>query len=581
MTDSQRRSFKTDFILCGGMTVVYLLLGWFYWRPVYTFAKPDEALHLVYVADVRRGNLWPSMTNETEPPFTGNQQRCQPPLYYWLAALISAPTPLVWPGTWVTENPFFLNGIPHANGARFIGAPEEMGVVFAARALSWLLGALVICAVYSMVRAWASPPVAALAAWMSATLPSVLFIQTAMSSITLAAPLNALILAQLSWAWQRGMSRARAGRLAILLPLAIWTRMETLVLLLPLALVLWREWRLRRLAARPVIILAAGALLTLPLFVRNMVIYAEPLASACLFRRDVPLSPAEWLANESYGFSRAVFVSLGEGFVFAPEWVYALMVAFLALGAFGWVRAALTRQPGVAGAGMLMLVHAAALVGVTINGSLVYISGGPRYIAMYGVSWIALWATGYAFLWPARWRRLGIGLGFVAWTALNVYIILGLMRPQYEPLRAQVDPAQPVAARFWGEGAGIMLRGIRVDPDQPQPGDRVTVHFVWEVTRPIARNLAVFVHATPDEFSLPITQQAGYPVNGNYPFTWWQTGDVFEDSVELALPQEPASYKLTMGLFNPATGVRAPAFDMIERRFANDAVVLRDVKAAP
>lgn len=559
-----------DRLLCGTLISVYLLWGWFYWRPIVPLAKPDEALHLVYVADIRQGTLWPQMHTPLEPPFVMDE-RCQPPLYYWLTALLSGSGPLRLPGEWITENPFFCSS--PGNGGRYLALAGDAAVVAMLRYLSLLWGVIGLCGVHLGARAWRGRGTATLAALAAATLPTALFVQTAINNTALLVAFNALALAEFSWAWTDGLTPRRARRLALLLPLAIYTRLEGLILLVPLTLLLGRELVRRRLS-RPVLIpLLIGGLACAPLFIHNVLLYHDPLASACLTLRPTPLTLTAWWQGEAAGFARAILVTLGECYVFASDGIYYAIAVVLLLGFLGWLRKG--ARPTVAWG---LLSYTVALVALTVQGTLRYIAGGPRYIGTYGAAWLTLWAVGWVRLWPRAGRRLAAAGGVLLCWALSMAVILHLLIPVYVPPAAAVRAGSPVA-QF---DEGIILQSATVAPVTPHPGDAVTVQLTWQATRPVSQNYVVFVHVVPADAEQPIAQRDTHPFNGNYPTSWWQPGRPFVDTYRLTLPPETQGpFTITVGLYRFETQARLAAADVAGVRFRNDAVPVAVLTVTP
>ncbi len=82
--------------------------------------------------------------------------------------------------------------------------------------------------------------------------------------------------------------------------------------------------------------------------------------------------------------------------------------------------------------------------------------------------------------------------------------------------------------------------------------------------------LAVFVHALGPDGQL-VGQQDGPPRNGAYPTTWWLPGEIVVDRLATGVPIPPG-VSLVVGMYDPATVVRLPAYDATGQRMPNDAV---------
>ncbi|WP_347243517.1 hypothetical protein [Thermogutta sp.] len=115
--------------------------------------------------------------------------------------------------------------------------------------------------------------------------------------------------------------------------MGVYTRTEVLFWLIPAGLLLFREVRRGHSVQRFVPYIIALALMISPLFLRNAFLYGDPLARLALTRRD-PVSLSQGILSEPPLFMRALFVSLGQGFIFAPDWIY-IPIAILFLAGWG------------------------------------------------------------------------------------------------------------------------------------------------------------------------------------------------------------------------------------------------------
>ncbi len=552
-----------DVWICSAILLIYLLLGWFHWRLVMVPAKPDEIAHLVYVAEVLRGHLWPVMNSQPKPPCFLDE-RFQPPLYYWISALVLWPSRMGWPEDWVVANPFFLVGAPRGNATPCLHFPQGTAPLMAGRIWSWLLGCLTVCGLYRGGRAWLSREGAALAALLGVTLPAWLFYQTGISNIALFTSLNTLALGEMAWIWQRGHSRTRWMRALILLVLSFYTRMEAILLLIPLALLIVRSPRSipslqgRSLAAWFALSFAWMSVILL----RNFVLYGDPLVRAGPVVRGQALSLSQWIRTEAVDFLKATLMKLGHGFIFPPGWLYGMLGVSLLVGMLGWVVRLLRKGiPSVSG---MLALHFGALLVSAILLSLRYFVDGPRYIGAAGASWFWLWASGWEGWGRRPWRsRVAAGAILVAY-GVSVLAILHGVLPVYVP-RPTAPAASPIA---WIHNE-IILHRARIDPVRARPGDIVTVYLTWEARRPIAGNYTVFVHALDPDHPHILAQEDTFPFYGHYPTMLWTPGHPFEEVHRIRLPSDlnVPRVRFTTGLYRYETGERLPAFAPDGARF--------------
>lgn len=108
-----------------------------------------------------------------------------------------------------------------------------------------------------------------------------------------------------------------------------------------------------------------------------------------------------------------------------------------------------------------------------------------------------------------------------------------------------------VLAQF---GDGIQLTHADLIPTTTG----VDLQLRWQVTAAPQKELTVFVHGG-DPTQPPLVQADGPPLNGNYPTSLWEAGEVIEYTVTLPLPEgEAGEIPIHIGLYDPATGVRLP-----------------------
>lgn len=125
--------------------------------------------------------------------------------------------------------------------------------------------------------------------------------------------------------------------------------------------------------------------------------------------------------------------------------------------------------------------------------------------------------------------------------------------------------AGPALATF-GQGR-LRLLAAEVEPGAaPLPP---ALRLYWQAAEPASAAYTVFVHlAAPDGF---VVQQAdGPPVSGRYPTPAWPPGEVVQDV--RALPILAGIDHLAIGLYDPSTGERLPAFGPDGERLGEDAV---------
>lgn len=120
-------------------------------------------------------------------------------------------------------------------------------------------------------------------------------------------------------------------------------------------------------------------------------------------------------------------------------------------------------------------------------------------------------------------------------------------------LRGEYSPPTRAEIRF---GRFARLLGYGLEPREPRAGEVVELSYYWQALKPMAEDLAVFVHFIRD--GKVRFQQDHEPLHGSYPTSRWQEGELVRESYRVRLPQEmPAGeYEIRIGLWNPMTGKR-------------------------
>ena len=129
-------------------------------------------------------------------------------------------------------------------------------------------------------------------------------------------------------------------------------------------------------------------------------------------------------------------------------------------------------------------------------------------------------------------------------------------------------PRIPANLRF-GESARII--GFDVE----RRDSSVTFRFYWQVLNEMDTPYKVFVHVVPPGGGNPLAQHDSPPANGSLPTTTWIKGEYITDEHVIDMAGVPPnSYNVFVGLYDPQTGVRVPAFALEQYEFKDDAAEL-------
>jgi hypothetical protein len=138
------------------------------------------------------------------------------------------------------------------------------------------------------------------------------------------------------------------------------------------------------------------------------------------------------------------------------------------------------------------------------------------------------------------------------------------------------DVAHPILARV---GDSITLVGYDLSAERVSRGGTLTVTLVWRAEGPLDTEYTAFVHLVDARGAL-VGQSDHPPLGGAYPTSFWEAGDVVRDSHRLEIDDTgaPGACTLSMGMYNPSTGERLPAYGG-ERggRLENDVIVVSGV----
>ena len=90
--------------------------------------------------------------------------------------------------------------------------------------------------------------------------------------------------------------------------------------------------------------------------------------------------------------------------------------------------------------------------------------------------------------------------------------------------------------------------------DLVRDGGALTLTLFWQAQETMEQDYTVFVHLLAADGTL-ISQADRMPQNGEYPTSWWASGEVVSDQIELALPKGATPpYSFRVGLYVPTTG---------------------------
>lgn len=561
--------------------VAYTVLALIYSVVSPPFEVSDELWHYPMVRLLAQNGL---QLPVQDPANVGpwRQEGSQPPLYYFMAAILTAGIDTADMDYVRRINPHAdigimrpdgnVNMIVHRADAEAFPWRGTMLALQLSRFFSVALGLGTVLVTYHLARLlFPQQPVIHLgAAALVAFLPMFLFIAGSVNNDNLSTFLGnlltlliaRLLLLEHTPNWRDYTLLGIVTGAGLLAKFNIGFLIPLVALALVIVSLRRRDWR-------PLVIggLISGGL-TIAIagwwYLRNIQLYGDPTGLNAFLdivgRRAVPANLAQ-LWSERQSFMQAFWGFFGGVNVPLPDAVYTVFNLIAAAGLIGAVAfvARARRFP-------LRFWLAAS---VTLIWPLVTFLSYLRWTAdtpasqgrlVFGaLSSIMLWlAVGLVWWLPLRlrpWVMGGVIMWFVAIAAAAPFLTIA---PAYA-LPAQIAsgvPQQTFTAS--GEPGAVGLLDSRVLSQRVQPEDYVTIELDWQVIEPLTRDWSLFVHlVTPD--AVIVSQRDVYPGQGLLAASDLATGRAWRNPVAIWVP--PAAYApsvldVRVGWYHLPTGDR-------------------------
>jgi hypothetical protein len=153
---------------------------------------------------------------------------------------------------------------------------------------------------------------------------------------------------------------------------------------------------------------------------------------------------------------------------------------------------------------------------------------------------------------------------------------------------ATLAGARPIEADREGVSFGGRVRLARFDLAAGEQavvsiraGQVMTVTLYWQTLAPIGADYKAFVHLR-DAADRTVAQVDAPPLQGFYPSSAWQPGEILNDTQQIVLPADlaPGRYRIVAGLYHAQSGERLEVFDSAGNRSGNEALIAT-VQAGP
>jgi 4-amino-4-deoxy-L-arabinose transferase-like glycosyltransferase len=427
------------------------------------------------------------------------------------------------------------------------------------------MGATTVWATYRIAREVfpADKYIAVGSAAFNAFLPQFLFISGVINNDNLATALSALALL----VTVKILKGARQYRyfvlLGTLIGLGVLAKTSLLnffaIVFVIIGVVLWQErGDLKTLVRRGVIltllVIVPFALLSGWWFVRNQVLYGDPLgwglvlAANALREAPLTLGDIQWLIWGLYRSFWLRWIGIELELAFYAALAIPCALALVGLLTLLWRRERLSPQAP-------LLLSVLGLYVLIVSGSLIPWTATVQGTDQARLLWPALSAIvifmflGWAQLVPRRWgNRLACGVGgamlLFAIVAPHRYIMPVHARP---PILTEEDLAGVQHRVDINFGDQIKLVGYELNGETWHPGDTLLVTMYWEALEDLDEDLWLFMRLVHRR-GWDLVFKDGCPSAGRYTTDFWKAGDIIPSVHRLKIPEDAQEhrYRLTL-----------------------------------
>jgi 4-amino-4-deoxy-L-arabinose transferase-like glycosyltransferase len=586
----------------GAIVAAYTILAVIYSVVTPLFEASDELWHYPMVQVIAETGGLP--VQDPAVPTLWRQEGSQPPLYYMLAAALTAGIDGGNLGEIRRVNPHADIGLvrPDGNVNMIVHRPALeafpwQGAALAAhvaRLFSVLLGAGTVLVTYALGRRLfpERPEVAQGAAALNAFLPMFLFISGSVNNDNLSNLLGNLLTleivillaarAQPGWMLYAliGVTTG-AGLLAkfnigFLIPVV-----AAALIIVSLRLRSWRPLLLGGVISGGLTIGIAGWW-----YWRNLQLYGDPTGLNVFLdivgRRAIPANAAQlWAERDSFlqafwGFFGGVNVPL-PGFVYAAFNAVALVGL---IGAAAFIGRTLIRRAWPLERWLPALVTLLWPL-VTFVSYLRWTAETPASqgrLVFAALSSILVWlALGLTWWLPRRARAPVMAAVTAGFAAFAIAAPFAVIAPAYRPPALAQRAGEPLAVFAEQETPVLALLDAAVTTPSVQPGEYVQIATAWRAESAPGRDWSLFVHlVTPD--NVIIAQRDIYPGGGLLAASDLEAGQAWDNPIAIAVPgtaPAPMTLSVQAGWYHLPTGERLALAD------GGETVALGEVALAP
>lgn len=490
--------------------LVFLLIAYGVLGVIYSVLVPpgegvDEIPHFAYVRYIKEGHGLP--VQSFEPNQSAVYMGHHPPLYYLIGGLLTSWTDTSDFDRVFVPNPHFVWRENYAgngwNVYLHFGQDDfpYQGAVLALhvmRLLNVLMGTITVWAIYWIVRRVTQRlELSFAAAAVTAFNPSFLFMTSTVHHDSLMAMIGALSLLWVVEALHQPPTWKGYLLAGLLLAAGLLTKLSGLSLVVVFGLVIvwisWQQRSWRRLLTASAIVYGLALLLAGWWYVRNQVLYGDPLAWQLFLssqRHMVRAGSYGWAQFSDFAsqIQRTYWGAFGYMHITLPPWVYNSFWVAVGLSGVGAMVAFIRHRTLVSLREARTMMWLSLLVAFVmwcvsfVRFSIATIGAGhARYLFPVSAVVSILIVVGLSQLLPRKWGRL---LPLALSAVLLVYALITpwvIIRPLYpSPLRAQASDLSNITPANIDFSGGLRLIGYRVEPVAVEAGRDIQLDLYWQ-----------------------------------------------------------------------------------------------------
>ncbi|MEA3345594.1 MAG: phospholipid carrier-dependent glycosyltransferase [Chloroflexota bacterium] len=175
----------------------------------------------------------------------------------------------------------------------------------------------------------------------------------------------------------------------------------------------------------------------------------------------------------------------------------------------------------------------------------------------------------------------------------NYSLMLNLFDKSGDPLRASdvklgaitvsgrqrlFEPPAEIQHEVKAELGGLVrFLGYDLPRTEVSPGEVLSLTLYWQALQRMDTSYTVFTHLLDENYRI-WGQRDNIPVQGTYPTTGWLEGEVIVDEYQIPVREDasPGCYRIEIGLYDAATGIRLPVVDPADRALLGDHLLLEE-----